>query len=28
MGFKIKAEPEAHGDIQDGIDWYNKQQPG
>jgi len=28
MGFKIKAEPEAHDDIQDGIDWYNKQQPG
>jgi toxin ParE1/3/4 len=28
MAFKIKTEPEAHQDIQEGIDWYNKQQPG
>lgn len=28
MAFKIKTEPEAHLDIQEGIDWYNKQQSG
>lgn len=28
MPFKIKIEPEAHRDIQEGIDWYNKQQDG
>lgn len=28
MAFKIKIEPEAHQDIQEGIDWYNEQQPG
>ena len=28
MAFKIKTEPEAHEDIQEGIDWYDKQQPG
>ncbi|MEQ6120503.1 type II toxin-antitoxin system RelE/ParE family toxin [Reichenbachiella sp. MALMAid0571] len=28
MAYKIKAEPEAHDDIQEGIDWYNEQKPG
>ena len=28
MPFTIKIEPEAKHDIQEGIDWYNKQQPG
>ena len=28
MAFKIKIEPEARQDIQDGIAWYNTQQPG
>ncbi len=28
MTYKIKTEPEAHEDIQEGIDWYNKQLPG
>jgi len=28
MTFKIKTEPEAYDDIQDGIDWYNNQNPG
>jgi hypothetical protein len=28
MTFKIKIEQEAHQDIQEGIDWYNQQQPG
>ncbi len=28
MAFKIKIEPEAHQDIQQGIDWYNEQQSG
>ncbi len=28
MAFKIKIEPEAYQDIQEGIDWYNRQQPG
>lgn len=28
MAFDIKIEPEAHQDIQEGIDWYNEQQPG
>jgi hypothetical protein len=28
MAFKIKIEPEALDDIQQGIDWYNKQQAG
>ena len=28
MEFKIKIEPEAHEDIQEGIDWYNKKQRG
>ncbi len=27
MRFRIKIEPEAHQDIQEGIDWYNEQQP-
>ena len=26
--FKIKIEPEALLDIQEGIDWYNRQQSG
>lgn len=26
--FTIKTEPDAHQDIQEGINWYNKQQPG
>ena len=28
MVFKIEIEPEAHQDIQEGIDWYNEQQAG
>lgn len=28
MTYKIKIEPEAQQDIQEGIDWYNDQQPG
>jgi len=28
MTYKIKVEPEALQDIQDGIDWYNEQQTG
>ncbi len=28
MPYKIKTEPEAYDDIQEGIDWYNKQLPG
>lgn len=28
MAFKIKTEPEAYQDIQDGVDWYNSQQSG
>lgn len=28
MTFKIKVEPEAMDDIQQGIDWYNEQQAG
>lgn len=28
MAFKIKIEPEASLDIQEAIDWYNKQQKG
>tara|TARA_R110000868_G_scaffold390176_1_gene659746 strand:+ start:1442 stop:1738 length:297 start_codon:yes stop_codon:yes gene_type:complete len=28
MAYKIKTEPEAHDDIQEGIDWYNEQKPG
>ena len=28
MTYKIKTEPEVHEDIQEGIDWYNKQHPG
>ena len=28
MIFTIKTEPEAHQDIQEGINWYNKQQSG
>jgi hypothetical protein len=28
MRFRIKIEPEAHLDIQEGIDWYNEQQSG
>lgn len=28
MAFKIKVEPEALEDIQQGIDWYNEQQSG
>lgn len=28
MVFSIKSEPEAQEDIQEGIDWYNKIQPG
>ena len=28
MAFKIKIEPEVQQDIQEGIDWYNEQQPG
>jgi len=28
MRFRIKIEPEAHQDIQEGIDWYNEQQSG
>ena len=28
MAFKIKVEPEAMDDIQQGIDWYNKKQAG
>ena len=28
MSFIIKIEPEAESDIQAGINWYNKQQPG
>lgn len=28
MPFIIKIEPEAENDIQKGIYWYNKQQPG
>jgi len=28
MAFKIKIEPEARLDIQEAVDWYNKQQKG
>ena len=28
MPYKLKIKPEAHQDIQDGIDWYNSRQPG
>lgn len=28
MAFKIKIEPDARLDIQESIDWYNKQQKG
>ncbi|OFY88671.1 MAG: hypothetical protein A3K10_16910 [Bacteroidetes bacterium RIFCSPLOWO2_12_FULL_31_6] len=28
MAFKIKIEPDARIDIQEAIDWYNKQQKG
>lgn len=28
MSFTIKVEPEAKSDIQEGIDWYNRQKPG
>ena len=28
MSYKIKIEPEAHLDIQDGISWYNSKQKG
>ncbi len=28
MTFKIKTEPEAKQDIQEGIDWYNEKQKG
>lgn len=28
MAYKIKIEPEAHEDIQQGIDWYNEKQLG
>jgi hypothetical protein len=28
MVFRIKIEPEAYQDIQEGIFWYNKRQPG
>jgi mRNA-degrading endonuclease RelE of RelBE toxin-antitoxin system len=28
MRFRIRIEPEAYRDIQEGIDWYNEQQPG
>lgn len=28
MPYKLKIRPEAHADIQDGIDWYNSRQPG
>jgi toxin ParE1/3/4 len=28
MAFKIKIEPEARLDIQEAIDWYNKQEQG
>ena len=28
MAFKLKIEPEALDDIQQGIDWYNEQQAG
>jgi plasmid stabilization system protein ParE len=28
MAFKIKIEPDARLDIQEAIDWYNKQQKG
>lgn len=28
MPYKLKIKPEAHQDIQDGIDWHNSRQPG
>jgi len=28
MSFRVRIEPEAHQDIQEGIDWYNEQEPG
>jgi len=28
MSFKIKIEPDAVEDIQQGIEWYNKQLAG
>ena len=28
MAFKIKIEPEAYQDIQEGIDWFNEQEAG
>jgi len=28
MSFTIKIEPEARVDIQEGINWYNKLEPG
>ncbi|WP_423130296.1 hypothetical protein [Gaoshiqia sp. Z1-71] len=28
MSFRIKIEPEAHQDIQEGITWYNQRQSG
>lgn len=28
MAYTIFIEPEAIDDIQEGIDWYNEQQPG
>ena len=28
MAFKVKIEPDARLDIQEAIDWYNKQQKG
>ncbi len=28
MSFSIKIEPEAEQDIQEAINWYNKQQTG
>jgi|AntRauTorcE11897_2_1112592.scaffolds.fasta_scaffold08799_1 hypothetical protein len=28
MSFTIQIEPEVKSDIQRGIGWYNKQQPG
>jgi len=28
MPYKLNIKPEAHADIQEGIDWYNSRQPG
>jgi hypothetical protein len=27
MHYKLNIKPQAHRDIQEGIDWYNSQQP-